>query len=413
MLLKKWCLFMSYKFNKIIFLLDSPLDKRYYNFLGVETLTQNGFDVEIWDLTPFFHEDLIDKIILDGQVIFDNYKEFNTKNDIETALSTIPPNTIVNSIISFELKTFFIYRLLSKYKIKYCVLQMISIPPPPSKKTTNGYIRSLINKITSLSVAHIFIGLCNKILLRYYFVFNICPADLALLSGERSLEIVRDPISVKTHKIWAHLWDYDIYLREKNISVIQEPTLGVFLDEYFPLHTDLDYLEISSPIGADEYYSKLCTFFDYLESHYHVRIVIAAHPRSNYSKATDYFGGRMIIKGETAHLVHKSTFVIAHDSTSINFAVLFHKPIIFITMDKIQKCNAGRLTTGINIESMAIALKKKPVNIDNTLQFNWSDELYVDLKAYETYQNDIIKKQGSPECPLWEIFAQSIRSIYN
>jgi len=403
---------MSNPIDKIIILIDLPLDKRLFNFLGVETLIRNGFDVEIWDLTPFFHKEFQERIVLDGQVVFEKCKKFDNKRDIVLSLSKISSNTIVNSFISYQLQTYFIYHLLSKKNIKYCVLQMIFLPnTPPPKRASTDFFRSLIKRVIALKPKHAFFGLCDKFLLKYYFLFDIHPADIALRSGERSFEIIRDPIGAKTQFIWGHVWDYDIYLNERNNQITPDPSLGIFLDEYYPLHTDLDYLGISSPIGAEEYYAKLRTFFNHLEENYNVRIVIAAHPRSNYSESTDYFGGRSIIKGQTARLVHESSFVLAHDSTSINFAILFRKPIIFITMDKIQKCDAGRLTTAISIESMSHALKKTPINIDTINEFNWAKELQIDIQSYVNYQNDIIKKAGTPEIPFWEIYVQSIRQI--
>ncbi len=405
---------MSNPIDKIIILLEQPLDKRLFNIIGVETLICNGFDVEIWDLTPFFHKEFIERIVLDGQVVFEGYKKFDNRHDIVQSLSKISSNSIVNSFISYQFHTYFIYHLLSKNNIKYCVLQMISFPNPPTipQGASIAVFMSFIKKVISLKPKHAFFGLCDKLLLKYYYLGGIRPADIALMSGERSLEIVRDPISAKTHTIWGHAWDYDLYIKERNNPIIPDPSLGIFLDEYYPLHTDLDYLGISSPIGAEEYYAKLCTFFNHLEKSYNVRIVIAAHPRSNYSQYKDYFGGRPIIKGQTARLVHESAFVLAHDSTSINFAILFRKPIIFITMDKIQKCDDGRLTTAVSIESMAHALKKAPINIDTMNEFDWLKELQVDMQSYLNYQNDIIKKAGTPEIPFWEIYVQSIRQIY-
>jgi len=405
---------MSSPVTNIVILLDLPLDQRLFNFLGIETLMRNGFDVEIWDLTPFFHREFQERIVIDGRVEFNRYRKFHTKRKIVRAISDLSSGTMVNSFISFQCQTYFIYRLLSAKKIRYCVTQMISFPalPAPQKWNLAELLKSLFKRVTALKPKHVFLGLCDKILLKYYFMFGIRPADVALMSGEKSLEILRDPIDEKTHKIWAHSWDYDVYLEERNNPVSPDPAVGVFLDEYFPLHTDLDYLGISSPVGVDEYFEKLCSFFDHVEKNYHVRIVIAAHPRSNYPESTKYFGGRSVIKGQTAHMVHKSSFVIAHDSTSINFAVLFRKPILFITMDKIQKCDAGRLTTALSIEAMAQSLRKKPINIDTMAEFNWVQELEIDTKAYEHYQNDIIKKVGTPDIPFWEIYTRSIRQIY-
>lgn len=123
---------MSVPITKIIILLDLPLDNRLFNVFGVNTLIYNGFDVEIWDLTPFFHKEFQDRIVIDGQVVFEQCKKFDNKRDIALALSKISPNTIVNSFISYQYQTFFIYHLLSKNNVKYCVVQMISFPNFPS-----------------------------------------------------------------------------------------------------------------------------------------------------------------------------------------------------------------------------------------------------------------------------------------
>jgi len=406
--------YMNNTIKKIFFICEFPLDKRIFNILGIDTLIAEGYIVEFWDVTPYFHKNFFERITLEGQVEFEGYKKFNSKREIVRALSEISSDTIVNLHITLQLDTFFIYHYLSVKNIKYCVLQMIFLPntPPPEKRLSIKFIRSLFKRVFSLKPLHAITGLCNIILFRYYYLFNIRPADIALLTGEKSLEVVRDPVDIHTHLIWSHAEDYDTYLTERNVSITPDPRLGVFLDEYYPLHTDMDYLGISSPIGVEEYYAKLCTFFDHIEKTYGVRIIVAAHPRSNYSEGPDYFGGRPTVKGQTARLVHESSFVLAHDSTSINFAVLFRRPILFITMDKIQKCDAGRLTTALSIKAMADSLKKKPINLDTMTELDWSEELKIDLPSYEKYQNDIIHKMGIPDIPSSEIYIQNIKRIY-
>lgn len=405
---------MSNPVNKIIFLIDQPLNKRLYALLGVETLLHNGFDTEVWDLTPFLHKELLERKVIEDREDFDICKKFSNKHDIVASLSSVSPDTIVNSFISYHFQTFFIYHVLSKKNIRYCVAQMISFPLPlrPPQGVSVGFFKSVIKRVLALKPRHVIVGLCNKLLFRYYRILGIRPADLAILSGERSFDIDRDPISEKTRLIWGHAWDYDLYLEERNNPVAPDPYVGVFLDEYFPLHTDLDYLGISSPVGADEYYAKLCTFFDHLEKNFNMRIIIAAHPRSAYPESTNFFGGRQMIKGQTVRLVHESSFVLAHDSTSINFAVLFRKPLLFLTMDKMQKCDAGRLDIGISITSIAGSLQKTPINLDVMNEFDRAHALDVDENAYAKYENDFIKKTGTPEIPFWEIYIQAIRQIY-
>jgi hypothetical protein len=138
-------------------------------------------------------------------------------------------------------------------------------------------------------------------------------------------------------------------------------------------------------------------------------IVIAVHPRSNYNNLPDYFGGRSCIKGKTGQLIKDSSFVIAHMSTSIGFAVLYHKPIVFITTDKLYKMNSGKNLTGSYIQAIAAELGKNPINIDHMSEFNWNHEMEINEEAYLCYKNNYIKKKGTPEKPLWEIFCSYIQ----
>lgn len=400
--------------KKIVFFCEFPLDKRIFKSLGIDILIANNYDVEFWDVTPYFHKTFFTKITRMGDVEFEGYKKFHTKRDIVHALSMMPAETVVIMQMLLQLETLFIYRYLSVNNIKYCVLQMIYLPTIslPKQGLSLDFLKSFQKRLCSLKPLHAVAGFFNIILFRYYYLFNVRPADLALLSGEKSLEIIRDPIDGNTRLIWSHAEDYDTYLEERVVEVEPDPRLGVFLDEYYPLHTDVDYLGISSPISVEEYYSKLRSFFDYLEKTYNVHIVIAAHPRSDYSESTDYFGSRSVLKGQTARLVHESAFVLVHDSTSINFAVLFKKPVIFITMEKMEKCDAGRLTTALSIKAMSDALRKKPINLDAPCTFDWQDELTVDNEAYEKYANDVIHKNGVPDIPSGEIFVQRLKEIY-
>jgi hypothetical protein len=92
--------------------------------------------------------------------------------------------------------------------------------------------------------------------------------------------------------------------------------------------------------------------------------------------------------------------------TSINFAVLFHKPIIFITKDILKNS-----WDGLYIDLMATQFGKTPINIDDMQSINWEKELLINEKTYEDYKNSYIKKAGSDELPFWQIFANHIKNI--
>jgi len=287
---------------------------------------------------------------------------------------------------------------------------MASFPSPyPVQDSFISRIIFTLKKVDLSKINEQLQHILNKILLNYYFLFGIAPASIRILGGEKSTGILSYPANNSTIQLWTHMPDYDIYLQDKTELNDSCKNTGVFLDEYLPLHPDYLTLGFEFPIAPDVYYSKICNFFKTLEKNMDTEIVIAAHPRSDYDKLPDYFCGRTIIKGKTAQLVKESSFVIAHDSTSINFAILYRKPIVFITTDDLQKLISGPCAFGLFIPAIASALGKIPLNIDHTSGFNRDKEMEINEEAYLRYRNNYIKKTGSPEKPLWEIFCSYLQ----
>jgi hypothetical protein len=175
-----------------------------------------------------------------------------------------------------------------------------------------------------------------------------------------------------------------------------------------PFHPDYDRLKLKPFSEAEAYYPSLRRFFDFLERERGAGIVIAAHPHSRYKdRLEDFFGGRPVVQGKTLELVRKAGFVIAHSSTALNFAVLFQKPVVFVTTDSLQR--SQRMAR--SIQAMAAWLGKTPINVDAPLGVDWARELTVDEKAYAQYRGAYIKKAGSPEKLAWQIFADHLKTL--
>ena len=411
----------NHKINKVIFIIELPFTAQIFDIFDIETLILHKFDVEIWDLSLYLHSNLFKKTDVDEPPVFNKCKKFDDKKDIIQALSETTSDAIVNCFIPLNIHTFFIFHLLSVRNIKYCVLQFISFPNQciiQQKGQLNRFLSNLMNAMDILKEKHGVSNLCNailynKILLKYYLLPKIRPADIAILYGEKSLELNYDlVVKEKTHLMWVNAYDYDTYLKMRPIQKTPDPTLGVFLDDYLPLHPDFYHNGKQPPIEVEEYYKNLCLFFNHLERNYNVRIIIAAHPHSKYDELRISFGNRTIIKGRTVELVQESSFVLTHMSTSLNFAVLFRKPIVFITMNTLQKRIPGRHFVGSYIETIAHSLNKNPINIDNVAELDWENELHVDMESYARYQNDYIKRVGTPDISYGEIFAQTIKKLF-
>jgi len=164
----------------------------------------------------------------------------------------------------------------------------------------------------------------------------------------------------------------------------------------------------STPVTPDEYYPLLCEFFSYVEKALALNVVIAAHPRSHYEKLPDFWQGRKVIRGKTDELVKDSKFVILHSSTSVNFPVLYKKPMVFVTMDGLEKSVYGSM-----ISRFSSYFRKSPINISRVGAIELERELICYEEGYTKYKRDHIKVEGTEEKLFWQVVGDKIKSLHS
>src|SRR5208282_2733910 len=127
-------------------------------------------------------------------------------------------------------------------------------------------------------------------------------------------------------------------------------------------------------------------------------------PRASYGERPECFGGRSAKQGQTADLVRDAGFVLTHASTAINFAVLYEKPVIFITTDAVENSPEG-----LHVHANAEELSKPVLNISRSFSLDWPMEMTASKSAYAAYIEKYIRHPGTPDIPLWKIVAEEIK----
>lgn len=367
------------KIKDICIFIETPLEKRDYERFGVEILRSRGFQVSFLDTTSIFNPDYIKNYQPATAIEDENIFRAKTIEDVQRYLAN-KSGVLGIDFMGRRNGNIFFYQLLKKFNIDYAAFYANCIPSgSPSVK-----------------------GELRKLLMRYLpdKLLKIQPPRFVLAGGKKCAE----RFSKKGMEIiWAHTLDYDLFMKYKS-NVPKEGKYIVYLDEYYPFHPDLLVMGLPMPfIDPDKYYGALCRMFDHIERETGLPVIIAAHPRSRYEGLPDYFKGRKYEKGKTIELVAGADLVLAHSSTSINFAVLFRKPIIFSTTEELE---AGRFR-GL-VLSFAGQLKKSVHNLDRDYDFSLENELKVDEKCYSDYTENYIKTRGTPEKPFWEIVADRL-----
>lgn len=203
----------------------------------------------------------------------------------------------------------------------------------------------------------------------------------------------------------VHSLDYDQYLHFRKEAGAPLPENAekycVFLDGGETVHPDFAFLGIHA-LNSGQYFAEMNALFDTIEQRTGLKVVIAAHPRAIYEK-DDQFGGRKILRGKTLELVADSSLVVVHASTSVNFAVLFAKPVLFIKTSEMVASGYS-----VYIDAVAAALEQEAILPDEVGKVSFEFDHERLQKKYEEYKYKYIKSRDVEDMTVWEIVAREL-----
>lgn len=206
-----------------------------------------------------------------------------------------------------------------------------------------------------------------------------------------------------------HLWrsksvaveSFDVsWARRSEQAPIQsnhEP-YAVFIDEALCDHPDYRFNSVPAPVSRETYFDGLRNLFDRLESELGLKTIVALHPKANYSpeELPVLFGSRPILLGQTPALVRHARLVLLHNSTSISYAVLYRKPIMFITSNDID---ASWLRPELDLRSSW--LNQPVINIDSITGPHQRDLRLPEVIecTYQGYENELLRSRDATSVP--------------
>lgn len=401
-------------FKKIIYFIISPFCKRDYDRFGIDIIKNNGFEVEVWDLTPVIDREVYKTIKVPDPI---NYKQINCKlfldkSELYREIKKISKDSLVITIFGIDYKTYSLYKELSRSGIPYALFHANTIPL--YGKTVSGYALSsrgglilFLNKIKHANLSKFKKYIFSRI---PKCILKIKPPAFILAGGSQTIANYKPPIGKNTKIIWGHTLDYDLYLEDLQNPSTNEYKMkkyAVFIDGYWPFYPDYVRMNVKPPVTPENYYPLLCDFFSNIEKERGYEVIIAAHPRSNYEERPDYFEGRKTIRGKTRDLIRDSELVLMHYSTSLNFAVLYEKPVIFFTTNEMEKFNID----ANYIRAYSSEINKKFINISRDYEIDWGEELRIDEKSYADYKEKYIKRRNTEDKFFWQIVVDEIRRL--
>ncbi len=365
--------------------------QRDYDRFEIDTLLSEGVDVAIWEMTPLFLQSQFkaqQPKPLAGNVQPTFYR---TIRQVLRDLATLTEADHVIFCLPPSFRSYWILRRMGQLNIHYSTIYM-SLPRvffPMGKEKILFYL-STMNLHKGLEILYKLSGLQQRLTNRPQYSL-ICGGTDTKRLGQNAREC-----------IMAHSLDYEIFRTCKG-NVAQEEDIAVFIDEAMTCHPENLTWRINN-VSEELYYPLMRRFFDWVEATTGLKVVICAHPRSNYSDREAPFGDRQIVRGNTCEIIGRSKLTLAHMSTATGYAVLFRKPIAFLTFKEMSAY------TQAYIRSYADELKRPILDLHQPATWPSIPFMDVDGSVYEGYMERHIKLKNAPDSSPWTTFLRHLRT---
>ena len=243
---------------------------------------------------------------------------------------------------------------------------------------------------------------------RRNFLMPLMPGRVLVGGSEEVARVSRDyPRS--TLPVLANSSDYSTCLRLDD-SGSESQNSVIYLDTGFPGFPRDEVIEkIVEQVSGADWYPKLGSFFDFVESVLATKVNVAIHPKHVGRDHQPMFGTRSTIGGQTPELVSKCSLVIATNSTSISYAVAFEKPLILVTSDQIQ--NGRDQYKASLIANIAKETGAKIFNIDREYtEQELRDALVIDHARRESYKRKYLTSRTDDK-PNYQVLLEEVINV--
>ncbi len=381
----------------IYIVMNGDYNNRDREKYGVEYFSSIGYTVVVLDVRDYTNPELKDyprrQYIQDNNVYVHICANFQC---IEKNIKEYGQG-VAFLFLSDNYQSIKISRFLQKSNIK---IGSIYDGMVPTASVNRSLFQKLFEKFKILSVENFISFVCRKL---YSKFFNVKYYDFLLTNNVEMVNLhynLPQPLKV----IDIHTFDYELTLKNREVRVnYLSNKYVVFIDQNILEHTDFIRAGIKLNMSSTKYYEELDNYFDLIESIYGYETVVSVHPRADIEKYKKRFKGRKIIQGETCNLVKHCEFVMTHYSTAVNFAIIYKKPILFLTTNELQKTILNQ-----NILSFVSATNQPSINIS---KLELPENIEIDSMAYQNYMITYIKRDNSQESPFKKFETEYLKQL--
>ena len=327
-----------------IVLTQNKFDKRDYFRFGVDKCIARGYKVLVYDLSQILRPSEYQLEYNPDDLIVDDYVlRIKDYADLEAQIKEEESGVCnVFCYLSLYPNSEIIFSLLSKWNLPYTTFKLGVLPAVVSAgrywlSRTNFFIRyHLLRRKIHASVYHV-------------------------IAGQKAVGQTGAKVGKHSEIIFCGSLDYNKYFEFKEKELLPKEFDNnlqiVFVDEFYPLHPDLNGAIFIDPAY---YYTNMNIVLKRLEQELGMKVTIAVHPRADYAKNPFEFP---LMYNRTMEAISEAELVVGHASTAFSYAVLMDKPILQVGFNSVSNHVYGKAITKFSQE---LGLKTFYIDTDST-----------------------------------------------
>ena len=371
--------------KKLITLFPVPSLNFYFFKLGLDLLKKK-INVEENDLSDLFI----------SKKFQENWKSKKKKSaKFKSFLSWFffiikePSSTIIFNFTDMNtnrINCFFVKLTLSIKRFTVISISYVDVVEIRLKKNLTYFISKVFfeNRYDFIYYLNFF----KKILITY--LNNLITYKKEIVLTNKKLETN----NLKKNKFFCniHSYDYSNFLRSKYKK--KEKNFFVFLDTGHPFFSGDKLLLSNTLININDnklkkIHDELNSFFTFLEKKFKKKVLIVPHPKlrgSSYYNENFYPKFEKFNKFNTNDAVRKAYCVLINAmTTSLSYAVLNYKPIVYLTSKDLACLSNNSITHLAETKKTLSLLDIKKFYLDRKYNFN-KINLRVNIRKYDKYK---------------------------
>ena len=370
------------KQRQIIIILNQPIDERNISRFYLKKLSK---------ITKNFH-------------IINFYNKFKIKNNfLNSNLLKINIKNIINLILKNKrgyyidfsnksIKEMFFLKFLSLLRYKRITVDVGLIP------VENIKYHILKNNLNNNQFINLFLNIFTRFFYKIGYLFLLPKPHLAFTSGVVGKKLSKNNGAKKI--IDSHNLDYDNFLKIKKKKIIKK-NFAVYIDQDFGNNDDLKNDGVK--FANNDFENKMKYFLNDIDQKI-INVKIAGGNRRKVKKKLFNLQTKYSV---TDVMIAQSKLVIGHNSTALQYAILFEKPILLLSCNELKKIE--QIHQHILTLKKIIGCEYLDIDIDNLKS---KKKLFkINRKKYYQYKKNYIKSNLNDSKTFFQIFKKNFLQI--